>query len=264
MGLWTRDKLHEIVSEQLCERKVIVVANREPYIHTRDSSGQIRCMTPASGLTTALDPILRSSGGVWIAHGSGSADRDTVDKCDRVRVPPERPLHTLRRVWLPKQLEDEYYYGLANGGLWPLCHLAFHRPQFKQKHWDSYRRANEMFADAVVAEADGQPALVFIQDCHFGLLARILKGRNPNLTVAHFWHIPWPNRETFRAFPWKEELLEGLLGNDLLAFHLRYHCTSFLETVDRSFEALGDNESAWITRNGHTTVVRSFPIGIEI
>lgn len=264
MGFWTRDKLHEIISEELCERKLIVVANREPYIHIRGSSGQIRCITPASGLTTALDPILRSSGGVWIAHGSGSADRETVDKCDRVRVPPEAPLYTLRRVWLPKQIEDEYYYGLANGGLWPLCHVAFHRPQFNQKHWDSYRRANEIFADAILGEADGQPALVFIQDYHFGLLARMLKRRNPDLTVAHFWHIPWPNREMFRTFPWKEELLEGLLGNDLLGFHLRCHSSNFLETVDRSLEALVDNESACVTRGGHTTVVRSFPIGIDV
>jgi trehalose-6-phosphate synthase len=260
---WTKETLNRIVSEELRGRKLIVVANREPYIHTRDSAGQIRWMMPASGLTTALDPILKSSGGVWIGHGSGSADRDTVDRHDRVGVPPESPVYTLRRVWLPKKIEEEYYYGLANGGLWPLCHIAFHRPRFSQTDWESYRCANNIFADAVLAEADGQPALVFIQDYHFGLLPRILKRQNPNLTIAHFWHIPWPNREIFRAFPWKEELLDGLLGNDLLGFHLRCHCSNFLETVDRSLESLVDNELAAVTRAGHTTVVRPFPIGID-
>jgi trehalose 6-phosphate synthase len=262
MENWTKQRLQNLVTDSLAGVKLIVVSNREPYIHTREAGG-IQCNTPVGGVTTAIDPVLRASGGIWVAHGSGSGDRDVVDARQHVRVPPEAPAYTLRRVWLPKRIEDEYYYGLANEGLWPLCHAAFHRPRFSQRNWDSYRKANQLFADAVLEEADGCPALVFIQDYHFGLLPRMLKKSNPNLTVAQFWHIPWPNRETFRAFPWKEELLDGMLGNDLLGFHLQYHCTNFLETIERTVEARVDNERGSVARNGRSTTVRAFPISID-
>ena len=140
MESWTKQRLQQLVTDRLCGVKLIAVSNREPYIHTREA-GVIKCRTPASGLTTAIDPILRASRGVWVAHGSGSADREVVDPHDRILVPPEAPSYTLRRVWLPKRIEDEYYYGLANEGLWPLCHAAFHRPRFSLKNWvDVYKR----------------------------------------------------------------------------------------------------------------------------
>jgi alpha,alpha-trehalose-phosphate synthase [UDP-forming] len=262
MENWTNERLHELVKDRFQDVKLIVVSNREPYIHTAES-GCIRCMTPASGLTAAIDPILRASGGVWVAHGSGDADRNAVDARDRVSVPPEAPSYTLRRVWLTKYIEKEYYFGLANEALWPLCHTAFHTPRFSLQNWKSYLEANEIFADAVLEEAHGGSALVFIQDYHLALLPRILKRSNPNLATAQFWHIPWPNRETFRTFPWKEELLDGLLGNDLLGFHIRQHCANFLDTLDRTVEALVDNERMTVTKAGHTTTVRPFPISID-
>jgi trehalose 6-phosphate synthase len=260
--MWTRQGLHELLQRDFTGVKVIAVSNREPYIHRRNGSG-IECIQPASGLTVALDPIMRATGGTWIAHGSGNADRASVDAHDRVAVPPAEPSYTLRRVWLDPELEERYYYGLSNEGLWPLCHIAFHRPIFRSSDWESYREANRIFADAVLEEADGEPAFVFIQDYHFALLPRMLKERNPNLTIAQFWHIPWPNRETFRTFPWKEELLDGLLGNDLLGFHLRYHCDNFLDTVDRGLEAMVDKERSDVWRNQKRTRVRAFPISID-
>jgi trehalose-6-phosphate synthase len=262
MTAWTKQSLQRLVAERLRGSKFIAVSNREPYIHMRQRDG-IQCITPASGLTTALDPILRASAGTWVAHGSGSADRAVTDSFDRVRVPPESPSYTLRRVWLPKDIEADYYYGLANQGLWPLCHIAFHQPRFCLREWESYRIANELFADAVLEEAGDEPAFVFIQDYHLGLLARMLKARNPNLAIAQFWHIPWPNREVFRTFPWKEDLLDGLLGNDLLGFHVQYHCSNFLDTVDRTLEALVDTEHGTVTKAGHVTAVRPFPISID-
>ena len=262
MENWTKQRLHDLVRERLGGVKFIAVSNREPYVHVR-IDGSIVSMTPASGLTTAIDPILRASEGVWVAHGSGSADNEMVDAYDRLLVPPNDPAYTLRRVWLPKDIEDEYYYGLSNEGLWPLCHVAFRRPRFSQKHWESYRKANQIFADAVLEEANGDPAFVFIQDYHLALLPRLLKERNPRLAVAQFWHIPWPNCETFRVFPWKEELLDGLLANDLLGFHIRHHCRNFLNTVERTVEARVDYEQGLVTREGHVTAVRSFPISID-
>jgi alpha,alpha-trehalose-phosphate synthase [UDP-forming] len=260
--MWTKDALHEVIETRLRDYRLIVVANREPYIH-RFVGERVECVHPASGMATALDPILRACGGVWVAHGGGSADRQTVDQDDHVRVPPDNPSYTLRRVWLTKAQEDGYYYGLSNEGLWPLCHAVFTRPVFKPHHWQHYREVNELFARAVLEEADGQPAFVFIQDYHFALLPRLLKQANSNLVLAHFWHIPWPNRELFRAFPWKEELLDGLLGNDVLGFHLRYHCQNFLDTADRMLEARVDVERSEISRGGKTTLVRPFPISID-
>ena len=210
-----------------------------------------------------LDPMMLACGGTWVAHGSGDADRLTVDADDRVRVPPDNPRYNLRRVWLTKAQEEGYYHGLANSGLWPLCHVVFTRPIFEPAHWEAYREVNELFAQAVLEEAADRPAFVFIQDYHFGLLARMLKQRNPNLKVAHFWHIPWPNPETFRAFPWKDELLEGLLSNDVLGFHVSYHCQNFLETVDRNLKARIDRETSEVQRGGHSTLVRPFPISID-
>ena len=179
--------------------RFIAVSNREPYIH-RFEGDHIDCVQPASGLTMALDPIVRATGGAWIAHGSGDADRATVDLNSHIAVPPSDPSYTYAGVWLDKALEDQYFYGLSNEGLWPLCHVAFHRPVFRRSDWEAYRRANQVFADAVTEEAAGQSAIVFIQDYHLALLPRMLK-RDPDLIVAQFWHIPWPNRETFRVFP---------------------------------------------------------------
>lgn len=260
--MWNRQALHDLIATKLTGVKFIVVANREPYIHQyRD--GQIECVRPASGLASAIDPIMLASGGTWIAHGAGDADRDTVDEHDRVAVPPEAPTYTLRRIWLTKEQEEKYYDGMANEGIWPLCLITFTPPVFRPGDWAAYREVNRRYADACLEEAAGQPAMVFIQDYHFGLLPRMLKEANPKLIVAQFWHIPWPNREVFRVFPWKEELIDGLLGNDLLGFHLRYHCQNFLDTVDRMVEAKVDVERFDITRGGRTTAIRPFPISID-
>ena len=258
----TRQQLHELIQTELGGSKFIVVSNREPYIHNW-KNGEITCARPAGGLAAAVDPIMRASGGVWVAQAAGTADADTVDQFNRIAVPPENPLYTLRRVWLDDNIRHQFYYGLANEGLWPLCHISFTRPVFRPGDWKSYRQANQIFADAVLDEAGDAPAFVFIQDYHFGLLPRMLKERNPKLIVAQFWHIPWPNQEAFRAFPWKEEILHGMLGNDLLGFQLRYHCLNFLETVDRNIEALVSMEHFRIARQGDQTYVRPFPISID-
>ena len=260
--MWTKEGLIKLVESRLRDYGLIIVSNREPYVH-HYAGGEIVCARPASGLTTALEPVIRACGGTWVAHGSGEADRETVNLRDHVRVPPDDPRFELRRVWLTKEQEARYYYGLANEGLWPLCHIVFARPVFRPEDWKAYREVNELFAQAVLDEAGDRPTFVFIQDYHFGLLARRLKESNPNLIIAQFWHIPWPNPEVFRGFPWKEELLDGLLGSDLLGFHLHTHCQNFLDTVDRTIEAKVDQEKLEITRGGKPTLVRSFPISLD-
>lgn len=259
---WTRERLEEVAQNRLGGAKLIVVANREPYIHVHEGE-HVRCMKPASGLTTALDPVMRACGGAWVAHGSGDADRVAADASGRVAVPPDCPAYTLRRVWLTKEEEQGYYYGFANEALWPLCHAAYTRPRFDPSDWEMYRHVNERFAAAVLDEAGDGPAIVFVQDYHFALLPRLLKQARPDLVVLQFWHIPWPNREIFRICPWQEEILDGLLGNDLLAFHIQYHCNNFLETVDRAIEARVDMDRFAVVRAGKSTVVRPHPISID-
>jgi trehalose 6-phosphate synthase len=260
---WTKERLEEIARTRLEGAKLIVVANREPFLHVYDEGDTVRWMKPASGLTTALDPVMRACGGTWVAHGSGEADRDVVDENGRLGVPPDDPSYTLRRVWLTKEEEQGYYYGIANEALWPLCHVVYTRPKFNPAHWEQYRRVNQKFADAVLEEAGTDPATIFVQDYHFALLPRMLKRARPDLVVMQFWHIPWPNREVMRICPWQEELLDGLLGNDLLSFHIQYHCNNFLETVDRSLEARVDMERFAVTRDGHITLVQPHPVSID-
>ncbi|MDX2035284.1 MAG: trehalose-6-phosphate synthase [Isosphaeraceae bacterium] len=260
--IFDAESLHALIRENLGEMQLIVVANREPFIH-QYSHGKIEVRRPASGMASALHPVLMASGGTWIGHGSGDADRATVDEHDRVAVPPEAPCYTLRRVWLTEEQEFAFYHGMSNSGIWPLCLITFHRPRFDPADWEGYREVNQIFADAVLDEVGSGPACVFIQDYHFSLLPRMLKNANPRLVIGQFWHIPWPNREVFRTFPWGEELLDGLLGNDLLGFHIHYHCQNFLDTVDRTIEARVDPDRYEVLRGGRSTLIRPFPISID-
>jgi trehalose 6-phosphate synthase len=242
--------------------KVIVVSNRQPWFHERVADG-IRATRPASGLVTALEPIIEAVGGTWIAHGSASADRLVVDRKNRVRLPEQNPRFTLRRLWLSPKEEEGYYYGISNKALWPLCHIVYTKPRFSRKDWETYKDVNKRFSDTVLDEAGGSPAIVFIQDFHLALLPRYLRNARPDLKLVQFWHIPWPNREAFRIFPWSDEVLDGLLGNDLLGFHIQYHCNNFLDTVDKGMEAMVDYENFSIYRGGRPTYVRPFPISVD-
>ena len=259
---WTPDALRTILREDLKGDEILIVSNREPYIHER-REGRIEVRRPASGLVTALEPVMRACSGTWIAHGSGNADRDVVDANDSVAVPPEKPAYRIRRVWLTKEEEAGYYYGFANEGLWPLCHIAHTRPIFRRRDWDYYQSVNRRFADAVETEASTSNPIVLIQDYHFALLPRMIRERLPDATIITFWHIPWPNPEAFAICPWSVELLDGLLGSSILGFHTQFHCNNFLDTVDRLLEARVDRESFTISFRGQPTTVHRYPISIE-
>ena len=258
---WTPQKLRSLLHDELAGDEVLVVSNREPYIHEQSEKG-IVVRRPASGLVTAVEPVMRACSGTWIAHGSGSADRATVDAHDRVQVPPARPAYTLRRVWLSSEEEQGYYYGFSNEGLWPLCHIAHVRPVFRTADWEQYVAVNQRFADAVIAEANTDDPVVLVQDYHFALLPRMVREKLPKATIIMFWHIPWPNPESFGICPWREEILEGLLGNTLLGFHTPLHCKNFLETVDRFLETRIEHESSTISYGGALTRVEPYPISI--
>ena len=263
-SLWTAERLADHVRTKLDGSGLFVISNREPYIHSRQG-GAITVTVPASGLVTAIEPILCACHGTWVAQGSGNADRETVDNHDRLQVPPDDPRYTLRRVWLSPEEEEGYYYGFANEGLWPLCHMAHTRPTFRASDWEYYNHVNARFADAVAEEMAGEKhPVVLIQDYHFALLPRMLKDRMPHARIAIFWHIPWPNPEAFSICPWQQELLDGLLGADLIGFHVQAHCNNFLSTVDRVLEARVDWEHFSVKRKDHWSSVLPFPISVDI
>lgn len=259
---WTAERLRTLLHTQLRGDQVIVVSNREPYIHERGSDG-IVIRRPASGLVTAVEPVMRACSGTWIAHGSGTADRDVVDAHDRVAVPPGHQDYWLRRIWLSPEEEQGYYYGFANEGLWPLCHVAHVRPVFRESDWEAYRAVNQRFADAVVAEARSEDPVVLVQDYHFALLPAMIREKLPQATILTFWHIPWPNPESFGICPWRREILRGMLGSTILGFHTRFHCKNFIETVDRFLEARIEHEHSIISFGDEETFVESYPISIE-
>jgi trehalose-6-phosphate synthase len=261
-SIWTPARLKEQVRTLLQERPLFVISNREPYMHEKKGK-KIECLVPASGLVTALEPVLKACGGIWIAHGSGDADREVVDAQGKIRVPPEEPQYMLKRVWLTKEEEKGYYYGFSNEGFWPLCHIAHTRPSFRAEDWGYYQTVNKKFAQATLEELeDAEEPLILIQDYHFALLPRLIKEERPDARVALFWHIPWPNPESFNICPWQRELLHGMLGADLIGFHIQFHCNNFLDTVDRALESRIDWEHFAVERGGQTTLVKPFPISI--
>ena len=260
---WTRERLRAHALSALGGDTLVVVSNREPYMHQL-KDGKPQLVRPASGLVTGLDPVLQACGGLWVAHGAGDADKITVDANSCVSVPPEDPRYTLRRVWITKEEEEGYYYGFSNEGLWPMCHLTHERPIFRAADWNQYVRANQRFADAVLEEVGSESAVVMVQDYQMALVPGMIKQKRPDLKVGLFWHIPWPNPEAFRICPYRVELLQGMLGADLIGFHLQQHCNNFLDTVDRMVEAKLDWDRFSAELRGHTTLVRPFPISVQL
>ena len=262
--LWTQEKLKDLIHARLGDNSLFVVSNREPYMHLIDeNTGVTSCIRPASGVVTAIDPVMRACGGTWIAHGAGSADKKFVNSKDKLGVPPQDIHYILRRVWLSKEEEAGYYYGFSNEGLWPLCHFTHTRPIFRESDWKMYKAVNQKFADAVLEELPHKRPFVFIQDYHFTLLPKMIKEKRSDATVALFWHIPWPTPESFSTCPYQNEILEGMLACDLIGFHVQSHCNNFLDTANRLLESRVDTERFSVVQFGKETFVRAFPISVD-
>ncbi|MFZ2490064.1 MAG: trehalose-6-phosphate synthase, partial [Thermoanaerobaculia bacterium] len=256
------DRLRALVGADIPEGGLVVIANREPYSHERGSDGEVVVLRPASGLVTGIEPILRACGGTWLGYGGGSADREHSDASGRVPVPPEAPEYTLRRMWIETDEYERYYSGFANEGLWPLCHIAHTQPSFRAADWSAYQSVNETFARAAVEEARAS-GLVLIQDYHFALVPRLIREQAPHVVTSLFWHIPWPNSEVVGICPWKETLLQGMLGSDIVGFHTRQYCLNFLEAVQRYLECRVDLDEMSVSFGGRRTLVRPYPISVE-
>ena len=254
--------LKKVVRKIIGKRLLITVSNREPYIHEY-KEGKITYIRPVGGAVTALDPVMRACGGTWVASGGGAADKKVVDANDEIKVPPESPKYTLKRIWLTKEEENGYYFGFSNKAIWPLCHITYTRPVFDESDWGYYKQVNKKFADAILEKVGKKKAFIWIHDYHLALVAKYIKEKNPNIKTGMFWHIPWPNPEAFRICPKKQEILEGLLANDLIGFHILYFCQNFMDTIKLELEARIDNERTSVTYGGHETIVRGVPISVD-
>ncbi len=261
-AIWTPDRLREEVKRLLPGRTLVVVSNREPYMHIRNGK-DIKCVVPASGMVTAMEPILKACGGLWIASASGNADMEVADRNGKIAVPPGEEKYILKRLVISREEEEHFYYGFANEGIWPLCHLAHNRPVFREVDWEYYKKVNRLFAGAVLSEIkDQEQPFILVQDYHFALLPELIKESRPDAIVAIFWHIPWPNPEAFSICPWQPEILKGMLGADLIGFHTQFHCNNFLETVNISVDSRVRWDNFSVRIGDRTTLVKSFPISI--
>jgi len=259
---WTAERLKEFIKAYLKDRPIYVVSNAEPYVHNKVKN-KIEWSVPAGGVITAIEPVMEACGGTWIAQGSGDADKAAANKEGKLRVPPEEPKYTLKRVFLSPKERKGYYDGFSNEALWPLCHLAHVRPQFRKEDWAEYRKVNGMFAKTLLEEIRHvERPIVLVQDYHLALVPALVKKSRPDAQVAMFWHIPWPSAAQFSICPWRKELLEGMLGADLVGFHTQQYCNNFMDTVAAEIEARIDLERFAVVRGGHETRVEPFPISI--
>lgn len=260
--LYTANDLRGTLQKKFPGGEVIVVSNSEPYLHTHTSTG-ITLQRPVSGVVTALESIISASAGKWIAHGSGSADRECTDASGNIKVPPEDPAYCLRRIWLNEKEKKGYYHGFSNEGLWPLCHIAHVRPSFKPDDWAQYQLVNQRFAQAVVEESRTDNPIVLVQDYHLALVPNLIRKQLPNATIISFWHIPWPSADMFAICPWREELLEGLLGSTIIGFQTPQHCDHFLKAVSTILHINSERSSVYLPLERRTITVKSYPISIE-
>ncbi len=258
---WTAERLGEFIKIAL-NNPLYVVSNKEPYIHQKTKSGMI-CQVPAGGLVTALNPVMEACGGMWIAHGSGSADHETVDHNDRISVPPNDPKYTLKRVWLTEEEIKGYYQGFSNEALWPLFQTVHVRPLFRKEDWEQYCCVNAKFAKKLLEELKNvKNPIVLVQDYHLALLPTLIKKARPDVKIGLFWHIPWPSPEAFSICPWKREILEGMLGADIIGFHIQQFGNNFMDTVNHEIESRVDFDQFSIIHKGHQSFIKPFPISV--
>jgi trehalose 6-phosphate synthase len=260
--LWTAQRLRASLETLFNDESIVVLANREPFRHERDPNGEIVVKRSAGGLVTALEPFLQACSGVWVAHGSGTADRAVVDSRDGLNVPPVNPLYRLRRVWLNAAEHRGYYLGFANEGLWALCHHARVQPVFRSSDFEMYTAVNARFAEAVCEEAVTDAPLVLVQDYHFAIAPYFIRAWRPQSIIVSFWHIPWPDARTFAMCPWARPLLEGLLGSSIVGFQTPLDCQNFIETAMRSLGAHVDRRHDVVTYKGRSTMIRAYPVSI--
>ena len=243
------------------ERQIIVLSNREPYQHQRDGNGRLTALRCSSGVVNAVEPLLMRDGGVWVAAGDGDADREAAINADGVEVPPAAPRYRLRRVWLDAAEQNGYYYGFANGALWPLCHRTSISPSFYAQDFGTYELVNRRFAEAVAEESRVPAPIVLVQDYHFALAPSLIRRQLPLSRIATFWHIPWPHVNVFRRCPWSQALIEGLLGSTVVGFQTPLDRDNFLRCAEQLTNVDVDTET--VSWKGRRVQVGVYPASVD-
>jgi trehalose 6-phosphate synthase len=259
---WTAKGLAKLMQEKYKDYLFVVASGAEPYVHNY-SKDALRVDRAPGGLVTALEPVLKANRGLWIAHGRGTADKEVVDKNDKIKLPPKNTAYTLRRLFLSKKNFRGWYYGLSNETLWPLCHNVFERPIFHDVDWQAYDAVNCQFAEAIVQEVENKQAVIWIQDYTLATAAQYVREKRPDLIIGQFWHIPWPTAATFQICPWAKQILEGMLGNSLIGFQRVTYARNFLASVAKILEAKVDFDAMTITYKDRVTTVKHYPISID-
>lgn len=242
------------------ERRFILVANAEPYVH-EEKNGQIVCEKIAGGLTTALDPMMIESGGVWIAWGRGGADFEVLDSDNKVGVPEGKEGYALKRIKLTQQEVEGFYVGFANEILWPICHSFLDKAELDENDWRLYKKVNQRYARATLEEIE-KDDLTWVQDYHLALVPTLIRKEYPDAKIALFWHIPWPSWEIYRTLPWRNRIMEGLLGSDFIGFHTPEQVKNFLQCAKASGNVLKEEKSKLIV-NSREVKVKSVPLGVD-
>ena len=230
---------------------LVVVANRLPVDRHTDDDGSTSWRTSPGGLVTALEPVMRSNDGAWVGWHGGDDEHEPFEHEGLSLVPV--PLTT-------DEVRD-YYEGFSNATLWPLYHDVIAPPAFHREWWDAYVTVNQRFADAA-AEVAAKDAVVWVQDYQLQLVPQLLRNQRPDLRIGFFLHIPFPPSELFGQLPWRRELLEGLLGADLVGFQLPGAAANFIRLV-RARVGLRTHRDTVSLPDGRTVLVRAFPISID-
>ncbi len=236
-------------------RPITIISNRAPY-QLRKHFGQLHHEKNIGGLVSVLDEIMCQSGGTWIAWG------EKGDIPEQVGIPLDRPRYSLRLIHLTDLEVNQYYHGFSNRVLWPLSHYFLDRCHFGSEYWNGYREVNEKFAKAF-REGSQDQDLIWIHDFHLTLLPSLLRRDRPNLSIGFFWHIPFPASPVFRVLPWREEILRGLLGSDLIGFQLPLHAENFFQSVEDVVKVPVNRDSSSINYDGRIIRVGVFPVGID-
>ncbi len=241
------------MSETVQEKaSFVVVANRLPVDRMTEEDGSVSWRSSPGGLVTALEPVMQSRGGAWIGwHGAP----------DEKVEPFHHEGYDIIPVPLSGQDVERFYEGFSNATLWPLFHDCIAEPVFHREWWDSFREVNRRFAEAAAERAE-QGATVWVQDYQLHLVPKILRELRPDLRIGFFLHIPFPPPELFTRLPWRTELIEGVLGSDLIGFQFPGCVSNFLRLARRLPDVEGARGRVHMP-DGRMVTVKAFPISID-
>ena len=234
------------------DRPVLAVANRLPVQHGDDGWE----LSPG-GLVTALRPVMSTHSGAWVGWDGGTKG-----------IPPTVPDMDVRLlpIALSAAQVRNYYHGFANATLWPLLHYAIEKPRFERAWWYGYRDVNAIFADRALAALGEQPdAIAWVHDYHLMLVPQFIRGRRPDQPIGFFLHVPWPSPDIFARLPWREQILVGLLGADVVAFHTEHYRSNFVRACARLLSGSGIEVrgNAVALPDGRVVETMAAPISID-